>query len=146
MLWKIKLYYTSGEDYNTHNFKEEPKMKKTLLGMFCLLSAMSFAGDFDREEHILAGEIYKNFPVLEAGKKITLKEIDVDIEDDRVVEVDVEFAAGSEVNIANYDAYAKKISAEINNSIKSTIGDNFKLIKLEIDTSGIKNDKKIYRY
>ena len=43
-------------------------MKKTLLGMFCLLSAMSFAGDFDREEHILAGEIYKNFPVLEAGK------------------------------------------------------------------------------
>lgn len=83
-------------------------MKKTLLGMFCLLSAMSFAGDFDREEHILAGEIYKNFPVLEAGKKITLKEIDVDIEDDRVVEVDVEFAAGSEVNVANYDAYAKK--------------------------------------
>ena len=70
-------------------------MKKTLLGMFCLLSAMSFAGDFDREEHILAGEIYKNFPVLEAGKKITLKEIDVDIEDDRVVEVDVEFAASS---------------------------------------------------
>ena len=121
-------------------------MKKTLLGMFCLLSAMSFAGDFDREEHILAGEIYKNFPVLEAGKKITLKEIDVDIEDDSVEEVDVEFAAGSEVNIANYDAYAKKISAEINNSIKSTIGDNFKLIKLEIDASGIKNDKKIYRY
>ena len=37
-------------------------MKKTLLGMFCLLSAVAFAGDFDREEHILAGEIYKNFP------------------------------------------------------------------------------------
>lgn len=121
-------------------------MKKTLLGMFCLLSAVSFAGDFDREEHILAGEIYKNFPVLEAGKKINLKEVDVDIEDDKAVEVDVEFAVGSEVNAADYDAYAKKISAEINKSIKSTIGDEFKLIKLEIDTSGIRNDKKIYRY
>ena len=91
-------------------------------------------------------EIYKNFPVLEAGKKINLKEIDVDIEDDKAVEVDVEFAVGSEVNVADYDAYAKKISAEINKSIKSTIGDEFKLIKLEIDTSGIRNDKKIYRY
>ena len=127
-------------------------MKKTLLGMFCLLPAVSFAGDFDREEHILAGdfgrlhEIYKNFPVLEAGKKINLKEVDVDIEDDKAVEVDVEFAVGSEVNVADYDAYAKKISAEINKSIKSTIGDEFKLIKLEIDTSGIRNDKKIYRY
>ncbi len=121
-------------------------MKKTLLGVFCLLSAVSFAGDFDREEHILAGEIYKNFPVLEAGKRIIVKEIDVDIEDDKVVEVDVEFAVGSEVNVGNYDAYAKKISEEINKNIKSTIGDDFKLIKLELDTSGIKNDKKIYRY
>lgn len=121
-------------------------MKKTLLGMFCLLSAVSFAGDFDREEHILAGEIYKNFPVLEAGKKINLKEVDVDIEDDKAVEVDVEFAVGSEVNTGSYDVYAQKISAEINRSIKSTIGNDFKLIKLELDTSGIKNDKKIYRY
>ena len=121
-------------------------MKKTLLGMFCLLSAVAFAGDFDREEHILAGEIYKNFPVLEAGKKIIIKEIDVDIEDDKAVEVDVEFAVGSEVNTGSYDVYAQKISAEINRSIKSTIGNDFKLIKLELDISGIKNDKKIYRY
>ena len=113
-------------------------MKKTLLGMFCLLSAVAFAGDFDREEHILA--------VLEAGKKIIIKEIDVDIEDDKAVEVDVEFAVGSEVNTGSYDVYAQKISAEINRSIKSTIGNDFKLIKLELDTSGIKNDKKIYRY
>ncbi|MDU1912182.1 hypothetical protein [Fusobacterium sp.] len=121
-------------------------MKKTILGMFCLLSAVSFAGDFDREEHILAGEIYKNFPVLEAGKKIIIKEIDVDIEDDKAVEVDVEFAVGSEVNIENYDAYAKQICEEINKNIKTVLGDEFKLIRLELDTSGIKNDKKIYRY
>lgn len=121
-------------------------MKKTLLGMFCLLSAVAFAGNFDREEHILAGEIYKNFPVLEAGKKIVVKEIEVDIEVDKAVEVDVEFAAGSEVNTENYDGYAKKISEEINKNIKSTIGDEFKLIRLELDTSGIRNDKKIYRY
>ena len=121
-------------------------MKKLILGTFCLMSALAFAGDFDREETMLAGELYKNFPVLEAGKNIKIKEIEVDIEDDKAVEVDVEFAAGSEVNTGNYDEYAKKISAQINKSIDSSIGKEFKLIKLEIDTSGIKNDKKIYRY
>ena len=52
----------------------------------------------------------------------------------------------SEVNTANYDEYAKKISNEINKAISSNLGNGYKLIKLELDTSGIKNDKKTYRY
>lgn len=121
-------------------------MKKILFGLFGILSTMVFAGDFDREEAILTSELYKNFPVLEQNKKINVKEIEVDIEHDKAVEVDVEFAMSSEVNTANYDEYAKKISNEIDKAISSNLGNGYKLIKLELDTSGIKNDKKTYRY
>ncbi len=100
-------------------------MKKILFGLFGILSTMTFAGDFDREEAILTSELYKNFPVLEQNKKINVKEREVDIEHDKAVEVDVEFA----------------ISYEINKAISSNLGNGYKLIKLELDTSGIKNDK-----
>ena len=103
-------------------------MKKILFGLFGILSTMAFAGDFDREEAILTSELYKNFPVLEQNKRINVEEIEVDIEHDKAVEVDVEFAVGSEVNTANYDEYAKKISNEINKAISSNLGNGYKLI------------------
>lgn len=121
-------------------------MKKLILGVFGILSTLTLAGGFDREEAILTNELYKNFPVLEQNKRIDVEEIEVDIEHDKAVEVDVEFAMGSEVNTANYDKYAKKISNEINKAISSNLGNGYKLIKLELDTSGIKNDKRTYRY
>lgn len=121
-------------------------MKKIVFGLFGILSTIALAGSFDREEAILTSELYKNFPVLEQNKKINVEEIEVDIEHDKAVEVDVEFARGSEVNTANYDEYAKKISKEIDKAITSNLGNGYKLIKLELDTSGIKHDKKTYRY
>ena len=66
----------------------------------------------------------------------------MDIEHDKAVEVDVEFAVGSEVNTANYDEYAKKISNEIDKLISSSLGNGYKLIKLQFNTSENKNDKK----
>lgn len=121
-------------------------MKKTMLGLFAIMSSVILAGNFDKEETFLENELYKNFPTLEQNKKIDVEEIEIDIEADKSVEVDIEFTLGSEINPADYDAYAKKLSKEINKNIHSTLGKNFKLIKLELDTSGIKNDKKIYRF
>lgn len=121
-------------------------MKKIVFGLFGILSTIALAGSFDREEAILTSELYKNFPVLEQNKRINVEEIEVDIEHDKAVEVDIEFAVGSEVNTVDYDEYAKKISNEINKVISSNLGNGYKLIKLELDTSGIKNDKKTYRY
>lgn len=121
-------------------------MKKIVFGLFGILSTLVLAGSFDKEEAILTSELYKNFPILEQSKRISVEEIDVDIEHDKAVEVDVEFAMGSEINSADYDEYAKKISREINKVINSNLGDGYKLIKLELDTSGIKNDKRVYRY
>ena len=140
----ILTFLREAEEKNLIGTKSS--MKKILFGLFGILSTMAFAGDFDREEAILTSELYKNFPVLEQNKKINVKEIEVDIEHDKAVEVDVEFAMGSEVNTANYDEYAKKISNEIDKAISSNLGNGYKLIKLELDTSGIKNDKKTYRY
>lgn len=45
----------------------------------------------------------------------------------------------------NYKIYADKIASSVNDMLKEMNG-NFVLTKIEIDTSGIKNDKEVFRY
>lgn len=121
-------------------------MKKLAAALFFLAGAVSFAGQFEREESIIQNKLYTNFPVLEANKNIVVEEIEVDIERDGVIEIDVEFARGSQVDTKEYKNYADKIADSVNVILKDM--DNNKLIlkKIEIDTSGIKNDKEVFRY
>ena len=94
---------------------------------------------------MLENKLYNNFPVLEEGKNIEVKEIEVDIEKNGRVEIDVEFARNSQVDTKNYKIYADKIASSVNDMLKEMNG-NFVLTKIEIDTSGIKNDKEVFRY
>lgn len=120
-------------------------MKKLAAALFFLMTAASFADHYDKEEHMLENKLYNNFPVLEEGKNIEVKEIEVDIEKNGRVEIDVEFARNSQVDIKNYKIYADKIASSVNDMLKEMNGD-FVLTKIEIDTSGIKDDKEIFRY
>lgn len=121
-------------------------MKKLAAALFFLMTAASFAGEFDREESIIQSKLYNNFPVLEENKEILVKEIEVDIERDGVIEIDIEFAKGSQVDTKNYKVYADKIADSVNSILKDMNNNNFILKKIEIDTSGIKKDKEIFRY
>lgn len=121
-------------------------MKKLAAGLFFLMAAASFAGEYNREESIIESRLYMNMPEMEAGKNIVVEEIEVDIEGDGFVEVDVEFARGSQVDTNNYKMYADKIADSVNEILKDIDNNKFVLGKIEIDTSGIQNDKKIFRY
>lgn len=121
-------------------------MKKIAAALFFLLTAASFADHYDKEEHMIEKRLYNNFPVLEEGKNITVKELEVDIEKNGTVEIDVEFAKGSQVDLKNYKIYADKIASSVNEILKEMNEKNLVLTKIEIDTSGIKNDKEIFRY
>lgn len=120
-------------------------MKKLAAALFFLITAASFAGHYDKEEHAIESRLYKNFPVLEEGKNIKVEDIEVDIERNGKVEIDIEFARNSQTDIKNYKVYADKIAFSVNEILKEMNGD-FVLTKIEIDTSGIKNDKEIFRY
>lgn len=115
-------------------------MKKLAAALFFLMTAASFAGHYDKEEHMIENKLYNNFPVLEEGK-----EIEVDIEKNGRVEIDIEFARNSQVDTKNYKIYADKIASSVNDMLKEMNG-NFVLTKIEIDTSGIKDDKEVFRY
>ena len=119
---------------------------KKIIFLLLTFTSFIFAGDYDREERILEREFNRNFPVLETGKNIRLKEIDVDIKRDGGVEVEVEFARGSQVNTADYHIYADKLSVVFKDKIQSSLGSNFYLREIELDSSGIRNDKQTFRY
>lgn len=123
-------------------------MKKLASALFFLIASASFAGEYDREESIIQSRLYTDFPVLEANKKIDVKEIevDIDIEKNGKVEIDVEFARGSQVDTKDYKMYADKIAASVNKILDEMNDKKFTLKKIEIDTSGIKNDKEVFRY
>ena len=121
-------------------------MKKLASALFFLIASASFAGEYDREESIIQSRLYTDFPVLEANKKIDVKEIEVDIEKNGKVEIDVEFARGSQVDTKDYKMYADKIAASVNKILDEMNDKKFTLNKIEIDTSGIKNDKEVFRY
>ena len=116
-------------------------MKKIAAALFFLMTAAAFAEHYDREEHMIESKLYQNFPVLEAGKNIN-----VDIERDGGVEVDIELARGSNVDTKNYKLYADKIADSLNEILKEMKDQNFTLRKIEIDTSGIHDDKEVFRY
>lgn len=121
-------------------------MKKLAAALFFLMTAASFAGHYDREESIIQNKLYTNFPVLESNKEILIKEIEVDIENDGVIEIDIEFAKGSQVDTKNYKLYADKIADSVNTILKDMNNNSLVLKKIEIDTSGIRDDKEIFRY
>jgi len=121
-------------------------MKKVFFMLSLVFTSFVFAGEYEREEKVLKKEFLKNFPQLEKGKNIKIKKLDVDIEDDGGVEVDIEFARGSQINIENYPIYAEKLSIIFKEKIKSSFGDRFYLEEIELDTSGIKNDKERFGY
>ena len=121
-------------------------MKKIAAALFFLMTAAAFAGHYDREEHMIESKLYQNFPVLEDGKNINVEEIEVDIERDGGVEVDIELARGSNVDTKNYKLYADKIADSLNEILKEMKDQNFTLRKIEIDTSGIHDDKEVFRY
>lgn len=121
-------------------------MKKLMSGLFILMAVSAFADKFDKEETIIKGKLYEKFPVLEVNKNIVVDEIGIDIERDGVIEVEVEFARGSETNQANYKAYADKIADTVNAILQETNNSNLVLKKIELDTDGIHDDDKIFRY
>lgn len=121
-------------------------MKKIAAALFFLMTAAAFAGDYDREENLIQNKLYSNFPVLEANKEIVIEEIEVDIEDNGVIEIDIEFAKGSQVDTKNYKKYADKIADSVNVILKDMNDSRLVLKKIELDTSGIKHDKEIFRY
>ena len=120
-------------------------MKKLAAALFFLMTAAALAGHYDKEEHLIESKLYKNFPVLEEGKDIIVEEIEVDIEKNGKVEIDIEFSKNSQVDTKNYKMYADKIASYVNEVLKET-NENFVLKKIEIDTSGVHNDKETFRY
>lgn len=121
-------------------------MKRVIFILSLIFTNFVFAGDYDKEEKILKKEFLKNFPQLEDGKKIKIKKLDVDIEDDGGVEIEIDFARGSQTNVNNYSIYAEKLSTIFKEKIESSLGDSFYLKEIELETSGIKYDKEKFRY
>lgn len=121
-------------------------MKKIVFIMITVFSALTFSKEIKLLEKKLTADFIKNFPVLEEGKRIRIKEIDVDINKNGSVEVEVDFAKGSQTNPNKYEEYAEVLSEVFKERLYEIGGSDYYLSEIEIDTSGVRGDKKKFYF
>ncbi|MGL4688241.1 MAG: hypothetical protein ACRCVS_06075 [Fusobacteriaceae bacterium] len=118
-------------------------MKKILLGIMVVLSAVSFAGRNDAKENSLEMEILKSYSIIKDGnKEIGIKDLDVDMEVSRT-KVEIELYDGTEdISVSALENYSKGIA----DFIRKDLGNNNQvLVEIEIDREGILGDKKLIK-
>ncbi|MGF6906933.1 hypothetical protein [Fusobacterium sp. PH5-44] len=121
-------------------------MKKIFFAILLIFSALAFSKEIKILEKKLITDFNKNFPVLEDGKRIKIKEIDVDIKKNGAVEVEVDFAKGSQTSPDKYEEYAEILGAVFKERLYEVGGSDYYLSEIEIDTSGIGKDKKTFYF